>query len=532
MIKKIITLFLAVCLMTAGFTIVTPAADIEGMWDVLRSPGTYNVEEDQIVIPAPGYMYTEDGFTTVSPDYTNYTPYYTVQTKDAHNLKDGLYLQIRIDDFPYGGETGMTDHWISFNLSDKWNIAVGGVEYGNNWFSLIRGDGAGTASVESYSTTQTTEEKAGRTQIHAHTTFSVPVDEEGREIYTFKVTWDGSNYVLTINDIVVSNADLSKALKTFVESGDYYVGVTMHCGEKDASSSITVLKYGTSQEDATTPMGSDSREPEENRMVYGDLIDPSTVPENTPALMFDASMIEKDPAGDNMTLYAMGDNSYHITAFGATPYFNWSIKPAITYSITDFPVFAMVLKNYYGGTGTLYYCAGDVLIPGNMYMTEWDILDKNSMILGENDEYSLIIVDLSALLDEELLANDGRINALRPGFVIDDLEDPELTEWDVCYMGMFRSVEEAQQYAADRLEVSLDARPNDTDAPETQAPGINDSETNDPEASASESNDPTAKDPVETDNSSGNKGCTSMVSFGTVAIMVAATAFVVLKKKE
>ena len=538
--KKLIALVIAAIMvlsMIPVMAISTAAAEVEGDWTVWRDPEKYeDVEEGDAITPDPGYTYTDDGFTTISPDWTNYTPAFAVQTKEAQPLKDGFYLQFRVDDYPYGGEDGQ-DHWLAFTISDREGITPGGIDFGNNWLALIRGEGNGAAAAQSFLTTMTTDEKVGSFALQGAPNIEVPMDDEGREIYTLEVTWNGSDYELKINGVVVSTQAISDSMKTWIETGDYYVGISAHSGVKDASSAITILKYGTSEADATTPVGSDSLEPEPNMLVFGELKSPDSVPANTPALLFDATKptFKSDPEGVDIKLVAQGDNSYHITATGGAPYWQWGIKSELTYSITDFPVFSMVLKNFWGDNGGLYYCAGDIMSCNDNYKTSWSIFDEGCMLFGENEEYSLVVIDLAEyeLIDDVMKASNGRIHNVRPFFSVTDTTDPEICEWDVMYMGWFRSVEEAQQYAMDRLQMAPVTEAPETEAPETQAPETQ-APAADTNAPSADTQAPVGSGSVETNGTTepAKKGCGSVIGFSAVAIMAAAAAAVALKKKD
>ncbi len=539
--KKLIALVIAAIMvlsMIPVMAISTSAAEVAGDWTVWRDPEKYEVEEGEVYKPDPGYHYTDEGFTTISPDWTNYTPGFAVQTKEAQPLKEGFYLQFRVDDYPYGGEDGQ-DHWLAFTISDREGVTPGGIEYGNNWLCLIRGAGEGAAQCQSFVTTMTTDEAVGNFGHKGDTNLEIPMDDQGREIYTLEITFDGSAYDVKVNGLSVAGvADVSTKLNEWIESGEYYVGISVHSGVKDASSALTILKYGTSADDATTPVGSDTLEPEDNGLVFGELKSPDSVAANTPALLFDATKptFKSDPDGVDIKLTAQGDNSYHITATGPAPYWQWDIKSDLTYAITDFPVFSMVLKNFWGDNGGIYYCAGDIMSCNDNYKTSWSIYDDGCMMFGEDEEYSLVVVDLAdlELIDDVMKASDGRIHNVRPFFSVTDTTDPEIAEWDVMYMGWFRSVEEAQQYAMDRLQMDPVTEPDETEAPDTQAPETNapSADTNAPSADTGAAVGTGAADETTGSVGGDDTGCASVVGFGAVAILAAAAAAVALKKKD
>ena len=535
--KKLICLAVAAIMVLSMIPVMalSTSAAVEGDWAVYRDYDTYIAEEQgDVVIPAPGYEYTSEGLTTISPDYSNYTPKFTVQTKEAQSLKDGIFLEFRVDDYPYGGENGRADHWLSFNLSDRENVAPGDIDFGNNWLCLVRGPGDGTASVESFVTTQTTDEAVGSFSHKGNVNVNIPMDENEREVYTLEITWDGSAYDIKVCGVSVAGAaDITAKLEQWNANGEFYVGITVHAGVKDASAGITLTKFGTSAADATVPVGDDSRQPEDNKLVFGELVDPSTVPENMPALMWDATKesFKNDPTGVDLKMVAQGDNSYHLQATGGAPYFVWSIKSELTYNQSDFPVFAMLMKDFWGDQGGIYYCSGEIMSARNDYATHWSIFDDGCQFYGEDDEYILVVVDMEAmgLIDE---SNAGRINSIRPFFTVSDTSDLELCQWDLCYMGYFRSVEEAQAYTANRLSMEAtteEPTEEKTDAPTeeatTAAPEAGDDTTAAPEAG-----DTTAAPTVDETTAAEKSGCGSVIGFSAVAILAAAAAAVALKK--
>ena len=529
--KKLICLAIAAIMVLSMIPVmaISTSAAVEGDWNVLRNPATYEDEEKgEIVIPAPGYEYNSEGLMTISPDFTNYTPFFTVQTKEAQSLKDGIYLEFRVDDYPYGGEDGKADHWLSFNLSDRKNVAPGNVDFGENWLCLIRGAGAGAAECQSFITNKSTDEAAGSFPLQGTTSITAEMDADGREIYTFEISFDGTAYDVKVNGVTVGGmAAVSDKITAMNENGELYVGITVHAGVTNASAGITVTKFGTSAANATTPVGDDSRQPEDNKLVFGDVIDPNTIPENTPALLWDATMtsFKNDPQGVDLKLTAQGDNSYHLQATGPAPYFQWGIKSELTVNQSDFPVFAMLMKNFWGDQGGLYYCSGEIMSCRDDYKTGWTIYDEGCQFYGEDEEYILVVVDMAdlGLIDE---TNAGRIHNIRPFFAVTDTTDLEICQWDMCYMGYFRSVEEAQAYTAARL--NMDATTEAPTEEKTEAP-TEDATTAAPEA---ETTAPTVdgENTTAAETEAPKSGCGSVIGFSAVAILAAAAAAVALKK--
>jgi len=181
------------------------------------------------------------------------------------------------------------------------------------------------------------------------------------------------------------------------------------------------------------------------------------------------------------------------------------------------------MKNFWGDQGGIYYCAGEIMSCRDDYKTSWSIYDEGCQFYGEDEEYILVVVDMAALelIDE---TNSGRIHNIRPFFSVTDTTDLEMCQWDINYMGYFRSIEEAQAYTAARLNMEAA-----TEAPteeKTEAP--TDEVTEAP--TDAETDAPATEAPTEAPTDEPKSGCGSVIGFGAVAILAAAAAAVALKK--
>ena len=278
--KKLVTLLvimsMLLCMMPV-MAIPTAAADIPGDWTTWREANDYNHPVDEVTgeetgyRPAPGYEYTEEGFTTVPADYTGTYPYMNVVTKEKQSVKDGIYLKFRVDEFSYTGESGKADSWLAVTLWNQPNFTIHSDAFGQGYFQHYRGAGDGKAIMNDQE-------------------FFPEVDDEGREIYTWEVTWDGEAYHFILCGVEMANSlDMSKKLEGIDATGEFYVGIALRSTEANGKASLTILEYGTSKSDANKPVGTDEKEPEVNNNVAAPIADPATVPENMPAVYFDAS---------------------------------------------------------------------------------------------------------------------------------------------------------------------------------------------------------------------------------------------------
>lgn len=531
MIAWMICAVMLLAMIPAGI-LTAGAGGTEGDWTVWRDPEKYeDAGWEDVFKPDPGYHYTEDGFTTIPPDWKDFTPNFTVQTKEAQPLKKGFYMQIRVDDYPYGGEDGNADHWIAFHLSDREGVKPGSIDYGNNWLCLLRGAGNGVTAAQSFLTTMTTDEKVGSFHLRTAPVVEVPMDDQGREIYTLEVIWNGADYELMINGVVVSDPTISDSLKTWIESGEYFVGVTMHAGIRDASASLTILKYGTCEEDAVTPMGTDAMEPEENGYVYADIADPFTVPENQPAILWSPETYDLRN-GENISFDVQGDGTWRATASDSWVAWNFKPKASWSYAAEDFPVFGILFRNIPDVEIVLCGAAGDEKTGLSESVLPFST-NSYGQTYGTDAEYVFVPFGLNDL--------SGRIYRMRLTMTFAGRNG----EFDICFAGMFRSVEEAYNYTEEYLvergiltesvsETDPVVEPDpgwpDSQYPETQAPAPIDPETKAPESENSQPGNSETETLNDVEFIMTTLGCSGSVSGGAVLVLLIGA--VLLKKKE
>ena len=233
-------------------------------WTTYRSAAGYD-RDDGLYTPAPGYEYTAEGFHMITADYSETTPYGTIQTKVPMNVKDGIYLEIRVDDYSYGGEQGWADHWICFHVWDSQNLSPGNtMDYGQGWLGLARTTGNGeTGTLQSFQSAYAKFNHLGDRKI------TPLLDENGKEIYTFEVRYTSyGGYTILICGVPVSGSDvITSHLLNLNEQGEFYVGVTFFAGVVDGVCDATILKFGHTAEDAVVPVGDEAMEPERNPYV-------------------------------------------------------------------------------------------------------------------------------------------------------------------------------------------------------------------------------------------------------------------------
>ncbi len=544
--KRVIALIICAVMLLTMIPVValtTGAAEVEGMWTTYRSAGDYDDpdetteegEDPPIYKPEAGYTYTDEGFTIVPADYTGTAPFMTVATKEKQSLKDGIYIQFRVDDYAYDGGTG-ADQWICLTLntgkeeydgSFTGKIAPGSTAYGGGWLTLIRGVGNGASTTLPHLTDPKTADFGGTFTNIGTAAAEVPMDDQGREIYTFEVTHNGTEYEMKVNGVVQPGGAQATALLDKLDAnGDFFVGVTMMANVQGGNAALTVLKYGTSEADATTPVGSDEKEPEENGFEEVTIADASSVEPNMPAILWNPDTY-KIKNGNNCSFTVLGDNTWRVSATEAAVFFNWTPKRKWAYAGEDFPVFGIMVRNIWVDGGTLWYAAGEVLSAQNDCTLPFSIYDGEIYEDAEGTEYFYMLVDLDGMWE-------GKINTIRMDL---NMSDPDNREFDVCFAGMFRSYEEGVAYGESYLKSTgiipedFTKAPETTAEPETEAPAADtQAPAADTQAPAADTNAPSA-DTNGTDEPT-KKGCGSVIGFSAAAVLAAAAAAVVLKKKD
>ncbi len=544
--KKVLALIVAAMMivsMIPVMAITTSAADVEGDWTTYRFTGGYKEPEEGEELsytPAPGYEYTDEGFHMTSADYTGITPSGSIQSKEKISIKDGVYMELRIDQYPYGGPNGSADHWICFSIMDSQKVEPGNVTdgYGQGWQSLCRTPGAGGSGIyESYIVAEGADGWKGQGNVNTAPT----VDDNGKEIYVFEIAYDGTTYTISINGTAVAGAPaITEHLNSLNADGEFYIGVSFHAGVTNAPLEATMLKFGTSKEDADKPIGSDSELPEENINVKAPIADSSTIETNMPCLLFDAT--ETSYSGNipasGMVMTAQGDNSFKVEPAVATGYFTWGMRNSLSYEASDFPVIGIFVHDpneIIGGT-SMYYCAGDNMSADAAHLLTYSIYDEGSKYWGDDEEYTFVIIDMREVLGEEAFAEGwtGRINSLRFDFAdlyLSEPVDPENDYFTFHYAGIFRSAEEAYAYQ-DAYAEKLGLGEATTEAP-TEEPTEAPTEEPTEEATDAPTGEAGTKTEDKTDapDTGDDEGCASVV--GSVAVlMAAAAAAVVLKKKD
>jgi len=121
--KKLISILLALAMMLSLVIFATlPTAAIDGDWTVVAQAKQENGEiAEDLYHSVAGYEYTEEGFRVIPANWAGQTPWARFVSKQKVDLKDGVYMKIRIDAFDYNAE----DAWFNVMLTDEQLVTPG-----------------------------------------------------------------------------------------------------------------------------------------------------------------------------------------------------------------------------------------------------------------------------------------------------------------------------------------------------------------------------------------------------------------------
>ena len=550
--KKTLSVVLAMVMLVstlAVFAVPTAAADNDTMWDVFIPAKEYEPTFENPK-PLPGYHYTSDGFSTISPDYTNYKSKYTVASTEPQDLSGGYIFEVRIDEFAFAGENG-ADFWISFAIwsDSKIDQANTTGKYGHGWTNLLRGD----ATTVNKSENATTGDDGTKWDVYSTTGDIQPTVKDGKQYLTLEIS---PNWDIKVCGVEVSTPATTEYLNKQFPDKTAYISVTMNTGVVNENSSCTITKAGPNGE---KPTGTASRQPEDKNREIAPIAPENTVEANKPAILFDGTLNASNkalPTGSGGVASVGEDGkSVHVVSNQTSVSLTFNVDDSISYDANDFPMIAMLVKDYCACEdpadcycdnegGSLWYCAGDVWSADGQHV---QIINNASASYFDfvNDEeefaaYKLAIVDLTAIptgiegedgKEEMATFWEGRINALRCDFA-NVRQEAGRNSFDICFVGCFRNEDEIYAYVADYLGTSVSKPEDPTDPEESEElPTESEKET---EANTEAGTNADTKAPETEKPTDDNEGCKSVAGVGAVAVVVAAlgTGVVAFKKKR
>lgn len=437
--KKLIAIMLTFVfvMIAVAALMISPAAAKEGEWITTGRP-----DEDEVYYtPVAGYHYTENGFETISPDYTDMSPYQQARARDPIDLKadnDGkgnsVSLKMTVLEYAYGGPAQNMDQWIAFTVNSQPDAVPGSVEYGEGMIILLRQSESGKAVVQSFYV-----EKSGKSfsLIPIGTpTIDVPINDQGHETYEFCMKYSDARYTFCINGYEFQSDEYLNGLLDRSCANGAYIGITMQTGYEASPISFAVNEW-----QGRKPTGDDSAQPQANPNVKAPIADSSTIPYGQPAVLWDSTWRDVKSIQIYGAKYVINsDDSVRINAYATYPYINFEVVPSVSYEAADFPYVVVLTRNCWAYEANVYYSAGPNEGYSNEFSENWDIAD---FMYG--DDWALGCIDLSDYSEDGWY---GRIHGLRVEFVFIDEEDGT---FDIGFIGAFRSLEEACVYAEQYL---------------------------------------------------------------------------------
>ena len=505
--KKFLSMLLATVMVVAAVMAVlaVPTAAADGIWSVYAKKDQYIEGYVGPMSDIPGYEYTDEGLKMIPAEWKDSTPYATFQTSEKVYLKDGVYLEVRVDQFSYGAG----DKWFGFSIWDQQNVSLGkqGEDYGYGVETLIRHNGVSAMKDESGNVV---EDENGKTVYnekpdnynaedkstwagamnnlewykdlqegqrikcdgYEKADYDYKFDENGCPILVLEIKWDAGNEmcVAYINGVKAPDTYNYAIRDRFEKEGWMaYVGFSLQNNMTGGTIGCTILKFGTSASDNDVPVGDDDEEPRAFSNEKAPLADSSTIAEGAPAIRLTGSVLDSNVAGkpDSFAgnlIVVKDDSSVNLTAAAnGAAYIKFTVDNTVSYAAEDFPIVLFIMRNYCtctytdeDGDGVLdEYCecteqfgtlvsAGDILADDSAYSAKATSSQFSPVYDGE-DAYTYFIADFATSKNPIT----GRLHALRLDF--SNMKSDRL-DLDICEIALFRTATEAEAYFNDYME--------------------------------------------------------------------------------
>ena len=518
--KKLLAILLTAAMLLSLVIVATVSVAAEdendGMWTTMVNASQYDADYFDDERSIPGYEYSERGFEMVPGDWSTSTPFATIQSKEKVNIKQGVYMEVRIDEFSY--DAG--DKWFNFNIWDSVGIEPGNIDmkYGSGVQTLLRPTTLGPdANAEKTTTGGSVPNIYWYTNAFAYidmTTIDLEnrtaIEEDGvyKDVFTLEISWDAANntYVLSINGSAAPQKVIDY-MNTKFAGGEAYIGFTTQNAKKGGTIDLTITKFGTSKETATVPYGVDYKEPENFDNTIAPIMDPSTVPAGQPAILMtgdrDTSDLKNKPVTSTGTNISVADNgNIQVTAVNSVADFGiLRVDNDKSYDVKDFPIIVCVTKNWCScevgdhteclalESMTAYVLTGEHIAPGAVNAV-LDVEQCYDPIIIGDDNYLYFWIDCSEL------GREGRFNGVRFDANNVDLVNDGFNSFEMLWTGLFRNTDEAAAYLNayfDAIEEENAANP-DVSEDSTDA-GVGD--TTEADTNAAEGTQTTTEDTAE-----------------------------------
>ncbi len=348
--KRILSAVLTVAMLLslAAITAIPVFAEDEGDWIVYASSGEHRddfnpVEQDYACVP--GYSYVAGKGLVVTPaGWSDCNPKFGIQTKEKIDIRNGVYMVVRIDEFSYDA----SDKWFSFSISDKQYISVGSQDIakdGERIIGMVRPNNQGKVSSVAwyYSNFK------GASSTNMTFTQDSMYAEDGDVLLVFCVSYDKSTgYKVTLNGAEMPKVAAEWMLEHFAD-GDAYVGLNVMNNKKGGTAACTLCEFGENEFNSYVPYGTD----EANAVTYphtnAEIAEPDTVPEGQPAVFLNGSREHSDSktTTKNSGPYSLTEENYiHYLSPKSKVELLMSVKKEVSYDIYDFPYILVMVRNF------------------------------------------------------------------------------------------------------------------------------------------------------------------------------------------
>lgn len=283
--KKLIAIALTLVLVMMATTAMTisPAAAQEGPWITAGAP----TDDDVYYTPDAGYHYTDNGFETISPDYTGMAPYQQARTRDAVDLKadnDGkgnsVSLKMTILEYAYDGPDHNKDQWICITINSQPDAYPGSVDHGEGICILFRRNSyaydldPGQTQVESFYVDK--EGKNFSLLPFETPVIDVPINDLGQEVYEFTLKYTEAGYSYSINGYEFPCDDYLNRLFDRACKDGAYIGITIQTGYEASPISFAINEW-----QGAKPVGDDYQAPQDPPVLPEPTTEEKTVVEDT-----------------------------------------------------------------------------------------------------------------------------------------------------------------------------------------------------------------------------------------------------------
>ena len=204
--KKLLSIMLAMAMVLSLVIVAAvPAAAIEGEWTVTAQADQENgVTKEENFNSVAGYEYDANGFHMTAANWAGQTPWARFVSKAKVDLKEGVYMEIVIDEFKGQHGVDWSDAWYNVMLTETQFVTPGAPAEGEAVQNLLRPYSDSLYTTTWYTTGNFVQTAAG------HSDVTIATNANGKQVLTVEIAWDGTTYTYTINGVSASTVVSAK----------------------------------------------------------------------------------------------------------------------------------------------------------------------------------------------------------------------------------------------------------------------------------------------------------------------------------